>query len=149
MSITIAVCTDIDASPAVVWAAVEHIESHVEWMKDAVSVTFRGSARGGVGTEFDCLTRVGPLRTRDHFVITRWRPGAGMGIEHRGTVTGTGEFRLRAVGDGRTLFCWEERLRFPWWLGGVMGEQLGRPILARIWRGNLVRLKTKIETGPS
>lgn len=145
MSIAITVCTDIAVPPAAVWAAVEHIESHVDWMKDAVSVTFRGSARGGVGAEFDCLTRVGPLQTRDHFVVTQWRPGECMGIEHRGAVTGSGEFRLQPIGDAGTHFCWEEQLRFPWWLGGVIGEQLGKPILARIWRGNLARLKAKIE----
>jgi hypothetical protein len=145
VTVAIAVCTDIDAPRATVWAAVEHIESHVEWMKDAVSVSFRGSVRRGVGAEFDCLTRIGPLRTRDHFVVTAWQPGEGMGIEHHGAVTGTGEFRLEAIRDSATRFCWEERLRFPWWLGGVIGEQLGKPILVRIWRGNLVRLKATIE----
>jgi uncharacterized protein YndB with AHSA1/START domain len=146
MSITIEVCTEINAPPAIVWDAVEHIESHVEWMKDAVSVTFRGSAHRGVGAEFDCLTRVGPLRTRDHFVVTKWQPGECMGIEHRGAVTGSAEFRLQPGRSAGTHFCWEERLRFPWFLGGVAGEQIGKPILARIWRGNLDRLKAKIES---
>ena len=49
-----------------------------------------------------------------------------MGIEHRGAVTGDGEFRLRPVAGGdATEFCWEERLRFPWWLGGAAGERSG------------------------
>ena len=34
MSITITVCTDIAAPPATVWAAVEHIESHHEYVRD-------------------------------------------------------------------------------------------------------------------
>ena len=69
-----------------------------------------------------------------------------MGIEHRGAVTGTGEFRLRPLAGGdATDFCWEERLTFPWWLGSVAGEQLGRPVLTRIWAGNLRRLKSKVE----
>ena len=35
MSVRIRVCTTIDAPPATVWAAIEHIESHMEWMADA------------------------------------------------------------------------------------------------------------------
>jgi uncharacterized protein YndB with AHSA1/START domain len=145
MSVTITVCTTIDAPPATVWAAVEHIESHVEWMKDAVRITFKSSQHGGVGAEFECLTRVGPLSTTDNFVVTRWEPEALMGIEHRGAVTGDAEFRLHGDGNHRTRFCWEERLRFPWWLGGVVGERVGAPVLRHLWKGNVARLKASIE----
>ena len=131
MSVTVTICTTIDASPTAVWSAVENIESHTDWMKDAVRIT--------------CLTRVGPLFTTDRFVVTQWRPGELMGIEHRGAVTGDAEFRLESAGDQRTRFCWEERLRFPWWLGGVVGERVGSPVLRRLWSGNVARLKASIE----
>lgn len=143
--ITIRVCTTITAPPDAVWAAVERIERHVDWMQDAESITFRSAEHAGVGAEFDCLTRVGPLHTTDHFVVTVWEPGAAMGIAHRGAVTGEGEFRILPWGDGATQFCWEERLRFPWWMGGPAGEQAGKPVLRRLWRGNLARLKAQIE----
>ena len=147
MSVTIHVCTTIAAPPDAVWRAVEHIESHTEWMLDAESITFRGDQRAGVGAAFDCLTRVGPLHTNDHFVVTRWEPDVAMGIEHRGAVTGVGEFRLRPLAGGAsTDFCWEETLTFPWWLGSLAGERFGRPVLKRIWEGNLRRLKAKIES---
>ena len=130
MSVAIHICTTIAASPEEVWRAVERIETHTEWMLDAESITFRSEQHSGVGAAFDCVTRVGPLHTTDHFVVTRWEPGCAMGIEHRGAVTGTGEFRLRPLAGGdATDFCWEERLTFPWWLAGVAGEQLGRPVL--------------------
>ena len=146
MSVTIKVCTTIAASADTVWNAVEQVESHVEWMLDAESITFRSAQHAGVGAAFDCVTRVGPLRTTDRFVITVWEPGAAMGIEHRGAVTGRGEFRLRPDPDATaTEFCWEERLVFPWWLGSRIGEQFGRPVLRRIWAGNLSRLKARIE----
>jgi uncharacterized protein YndB with AHSA1/START domain len=145
MTITVTVCTTIDASPATVWAAVEDIESHTDWMKDAVRITFKSEPHRGVGAEFECLTRVGPLFTTDKFVVTRWRPGEVMGIEHRGAVTGNAEFRLEPHGDARTSFCWEERLRFPWWLGGIVGERVGGPVLRRLWSGNIARLKASIE----
>ena len=150
MSVTIKVGITIAASPADVWAAVERIESHTEWMLDAERITFRTEQHAGVGAEFDCLTRVGPLSTTDHFAVTRWEPGVAMGIEHRGAVTGTGEFTLAPV-DGpvgagtRTQFTWEETLRFPWWLGGPVGEVAGKPVLELIWKGNLRRLKAKVE----
>ncbi len=80
-------------------------------------------------------------------MVTRWEPGAVMGIEHRGAVTGVGEFRLRPLAAGvSTQFCWEETLTFPWWLGSAAGEQFGRPVLKRIWEGNLRRLKVKVES---
>jgi len=150
VSTTIHIAVMIDASPDTVWRAIEQIETHVEWMADAETITFRSEAHSGVGAEFDCLTKVGPLRTTDRFVVTRWDPGVAMGIEHRGAVTGIGEFTLAPV-DGptgvgtRTQFTWEETLRFPWWLGGPVGEVVGKPVLERIWKGNLRRLKAKVE----
>jgi hypothetical protein len=47
-----------------------------------------------------------------------------------------------------TEFCWEETLTFPWWLGRAAGERFGRPVLKRIWEGNLRRLKARVEAGP-
>jgi hypothetical protein len=69
-----------------------------------------------------------------------------MGVEHRGVVRGSGVFTLRELGKARTVFSWEERLTFPWWLGGVVGERVAGPMLAHIWRGNLARLKHIVET---
>ena len=145
MTVRIRVCTTIEASPAAVWAEIEHIDRHVEWMADAVEVTFLGKRRAGVGTEFASLTRVGPLRANDVAIVTEWEPRRAMGIVHRGVVTGTGRFTLRRKRHDRTRFCWEERLRFPWWMGGIVGERFGKPVLKRIWRANLRTLKTRIE----
>ncbi len=114
MSVTIHICTTIAATPDDVWRAVERIETHTEWMLDAETITFRSEQHDGVGAEFDCLTKVGPLHTTDRFVVTRWEPGVAMGIEHRGAVTGVGEFRLRPLAGGvSTEFCWEETPRLP------------------------------------
>jgi hypothetical protein len=143
--ITVRVCTMIDAPLDTVWASVEHIERHTEWMQDAVSIEFESEQRAGVGTAFSCLTRIGPLSTTDHFVVTGWEPPMMMGIEHLGAVKGDADFRLRALGRAHTEFCWEERLHFPWWMGGVAGEQVAKPVLARVWRGNVARLRRSIE----
>ena len=141
-------CTTIGAPVDVVWRSIESIETHTEWMADAESITFRTDQHAGVGTEFDCLTRVGPLSTVDTMKVTEWEPGSVMGIEHRGLVTGTGRFTLQAVGVGLTEFCWTEELRFPARLGGPVGARVARPILQRVWRANLRRLRAWAEAWP-
>jgi len=138
-------CTTIGAPVEQVWRTVEDIETHTRWMADAESITFLGDQRRGVGTEFDCRTRVGPLATTDRMRVTEWEPGAVMGIEHRGLVTGSGRFTLRRLGAGLTEFCWTEELRFPATMGGGLGERVARPVFARLWRGNLARLRELAE----
>ena len=145
MSIRIRVATTIEASPATTWSAIEQIDSHVAWMADAESITFTTSQRSGVGTAFDCRTRIGPIRLIDAMSITQWVPMEAMGVDHRGVVRGSGVFTLRPMSDERTRFSWEERLTFPWWLGGPVGEWIAKPLLTRIWRGNLTRLKHIVE----
>ncbi len=138
-------CITIGAPVETVWHTVESVEDHTEWMADAESITFITDQRVGVGTEFDCLTRVGPLSTVDRMRITEWEPNAAMGIEHRGMVTGSGRFTLHPAGYGLTTFCWDEELHFPVWMGGKLGERAGRPVLMRIWRANLTRLRDLAE----
>ena len=142
----IRLCTTIGAPVERVWRTVEDISTHTEWMADAESITFVSEQRSGVGTQFDCLTRVGPLSTVDRMRITEWEPEAVMGIEHHGLVTGSGRFTLRASGAGLTEFCWDEDLHFPIWMGGAIGERGSRPVLLRIWRANLARLRTLAES---
>ena len=72
MSISIRVATTIEASPEKTWTLVEQIDSHVAWMADAESITFTTQQRRGVGTAFDCQTRIGPVRLVDAMLITRW-----------------------------------------------------------------------------
>jgi carbon monoxide dehydrogenase subunit G len=143
---TVRVGVTIDAPPDAVWAAVEPIERHVDWMTDAVSITFTGPSTRGVGTTFDCLTKVGPFHTVDHMRITEWEPALLMGIRHEGLVTGAGRFTLEPVAGERTSFTWTEDLRFPWWMGARVGARLAAPAFRRIWNGNLTRLKHLVET---
>jgi len=135
----------INASPAATWRVVEPIEHHVDWMVDAESIRFNGGQTRGVGTAFDCITRVGPIRLNDRMTVTEWEAGKRMGIEHHGIVTGRGRFTLRRSRGGRTRFTWKEHLVFPWWIGGPVGAILAKPVLRAIWRRNLRRLKTIVE----
>lgn len=135
----------VDAPPDRVWAELEQIEQHTEWMRDATEIRFVGEARRGAGTTFECDTRVGPLTTTDVMEITAWEPNERMAVEHRGAVSGSGEFTLHPVGDGRTEIRWSEDLRFPWYFGGPAGARGSRPILRRLWQGNLERLAERID----
>ena len=141
----IKVAITIDAPPRDTWQVVSPIEHHVDWMADAESIRFVGAQTRGVGTTFDCVTKVGPIRLTDRMSVTEWEPGRSMGIEHRGVVTGRGRFTLRRRRGGRTRFTWNERLTFPWWMGGPVGAVAAKPILRAVWRRNLRRLKTIVE----
>ena len=166
----------IAASPADVWYAIQDVESHTEWMRDAVAIRFLGHQRQGAGTRFVCDTKIGPFSLSDVMEITEWSPGQRMGVRHSGLVAGEGAFTLVKVEsgedegndseDGRetaessdgkdaskakdastahTYFQWEEKLRFPWRLGGPVTALAAWPVLRSMWKGNLLRLKTKIE----
>jgi len=140
----IRVQTTIDASPGAVWRRLADIADHVSWMADAVAIRFTGDRRTGVGTTFECETKVGPLRTLDVMEITEWRENEAMGVRHAGLVTGTGRFLLQRRRRGRTRLTWDEQLSFPWWMGGAVGGVVARPVLRAIWRGNLRRLAARV-----
>ena len=135
----------IDATPAEVWEVVREVEDHVDWMADAVAIRFRSDQRAGVGTVFECDTKVGPARLTDVMEITEWVDGAVIGVKHTGLVTGTGRFTLTPAGPGRTEFRWDEELRFPAWMGGPLRDPVGARVLGAIWRRNLARLKSIVE----
>jgi hypothetical protein len=145
----IRVSAEYDATPSTVWAAVEQVDTHVDWMADAELIRFVTDRTEGVGTRFDCITKIGPVRLTDRMEITEWQPGATMGVRHTGVVSGTGRFTITPLDGGRrTRFAWEEDLRFPWWLGGPIGSAVGgRTVMRRIWAGNLERLRPLVEHG--
>lgn len=144
----ISVSIELAATPAAVWSVVADVGSHVEWMADAAEIRFTTDQRSGVGTTFDCETRVGPLRTTDRMEITTWSPAREMGVRHVGLVRGEGAFRLFPLdGGARTLFDWTEELRFPWYLGGPVAAAAAAPVLRIIWLRNLRALRTRLADG--
>lgn len=133
-------------------------------MRDAVAIRFLGHQRQGTGTRFVCDTKIGPFSLSDVMEITEWSPGQRMGVRHAGLVAGEGAFILVKVehdedeGNDRedtinekvsstphTYFQWDEKLRFPWRLGGPIAAAAAWPILRWMWKGNLQRLKARIE----
>lgn len=144
----VTVSIDLEATPEAVWAIVEPIERHIDWMADAVAIRFETEQTRGVGTKFLCDTKVGPIKLVDHMEITSWTPATAtqdgaMGVKHTGIVTGSGIFTLEPLAGGqRTKFTWTEDLDFPWYLGGRLGEIIGgKLILGFIWKRNLKALE--------
>lgn len=135
----------IDAPPQRVWAWLGDISSHPRWMSDAVAVRFTSPSTRGVGTTFECETRVGPFRLTDTMEVTEWKEGRVLAVRHTGAVSGTGRFVVRRRWRGGTSLTWHERLAFPWWMGGPFAAVVAAPVLRRIWRRDLAALKRLAE----
>lgn len=145
--VMIAVEAELDAPPDVVWEDIKDIRSHTQWMHDAESIWFTSESTSGVGTTFDCQTKVGPISLNDVMEITEWVEDDRMGVRHSGIVTGEGVFRLQPLGHDRTLFSWNEELIFPFWMGGPLRNPVGGFILKLIWKRNLQNLAGRFRAG--
>ena len=145
----ISVETIIEASLEEVWESVANIQSHVNWMDDAVSIDFIGDRQQGIGTTFDCETKIGPFKLPDRIEITEWGESKTIGVSHKGLVSGRGRFTLLQLNPIRTTFTWEESLVFPFWMGGPLRNPIGKKILESVWKQNLKNLKELIESGSS
>jgi uncharacterized protein YndB with AHSA1/START domain len=135
----------IEAPLEQVWAAAADLESHADWMADAESIAFLTARRRGIGTRMEVATRVGPFRTKDIMEVTEWEDRRRIGVRHTGLVTGVGAFEIEALDAATTRFTWQERLAFPWYLGGPLTALVASPVLALIWKRNLARLKQQLE----
>ncbi len=133
----------VDERRVAVWSDLADIDSHVEWMRDATAIRSPSTAEFGVGTTFEADTVVGPIHLVDQMEITEWRPGEAIGVRHVGVVIGDGRFTLEELPSNRTRLVWHERLRFPWWLGGAIGERIAAPMLRALMRGNLRRFAAR------
>ena len=141
MSKTIKVSTTINAPIKTVWNEVSRLENHTNWMNDAEKIDFLSENNSGMGTEMKVLTKIGPIKLYDYMTVTNWVVEKSIAVDHIGIVTGKGEFKLEEIDENNTKFNWEETLKFPIYLGGVIGEFFGAPILKLIWRKNLKNLK--------
>jgi len=146
MSKTIEVETLIYASLDDVWNEVSKIENHSKWMKDAINIDFQTDNKSGVGTKIKVLTKIGPIKLNDFMTFTKWEEKKSIGVDHVGIVTGKGEMKFEKIDENTTKFKWTETLKFPIYLGGVIGELFGKPVLELIWKQNLNNLKKIIET---
>ncbi len=113
-------------------------------MREMRDVRVVGSQREGVGVEAEATVRIGGIATRDRIRVTRWEPPAVLEIEHLGWVGGLGYMELSPTDEGSNLF-WRETLAPPWGFLGRLGIRAYRPLLRRIFQGDLERLRALIE----
>lgn len=128
------------------WTHLADLGSHVDWMADAESIRFTSSPTRGPGTTFECVTKVGPLTTVDKMKVVEWVEGSCVAVQHTGLIVGMGRFELVGLGPDACKISWTEDLRFPWYLGGVLTAFAAKPVLKRIWMGNLRRFRAICET---
>lgn len=141
----IEISQDIAAPADQAWMHLADLASHPMWMKDALSIEFASETTRGTGTTMIVPTRVGPFRTRDVIEVTGWVEGQSIRVDHKGLISGSGEFTIQGHAN-RSTVTWRERLHFPWWLGGGMTGWLASPILKHIWKGNLERFAGLVES---
>ena len=135
--------TVLDAPPDVVWDDLADVAQPRRVDGGRAGDPVPVGADDGVGTRFECDTKIGPLTLTDVMEITEWKPGKAMGVRHTGLITGTGRFTLRRARHGRTHFQWKEQLTYPTCLGGRFGAFVSKPALRWVWRRNLRRLAAR------
>ena len=141
MSKRIEISTVINKPINVVWDEVKIMENHVNWMEDAVKIDILSENNSGLNTKMNVLTKVGPITLNDIITVTEWKEKESIGVIHEGIVTGEGVFYLTSLDESKTKFQWVEILKFPFYLGGPLGEIFGGLILKLIWNKNLKNLK--------
>jgi hypothetical protein len=111
-------------------------------MADARRITFTSEQTRGVGTSFDCLTRLGPFRTVDRMTVTEWEPGQAMGIEH--PAWSPARAASRSPRTARDHLLVDRGAAIP--VVDGRPDQRSRPgRCSAVWRRNLRRLRQLVE----
>src|SRR5258705_10276993 len=111
----------IDAPPGLVWREVSDIGGHARWQVDVRSIAFTSGRVRGVGTTYDCDTKLGLVRMVIPMEVIHWDEGRSIGVRYEGTLRGGGRITLARKRRRRTKITWSARVHFPWWLGGPVG----------------------------
>lgn len=135
---------EIRRPPGAVWPFLVDWERLDTWMEEISDVHVTSERREGVGVEADATVRLGGISTRDRIRVTRWEPPTVLEIAHLGWVRGTGYMELSPTAGGSHL-TWRETLIPPWGLAGRVGLWAFRPLIGRVFRRDLRRLKELVE----
>ena len=130
MTVSLELTVDVDAPVERTWAGATDWARQGEWM---LGTTVRGTVQNGVGVGggIEAFTGVGKLGFLDTMEVTRWEPPLVCHVLHTGRVVrGTGEFEVRARGEGKSTFVWREDLDLPLGFLGRLGWPLVRPLFA-------------------
>jgi len=134
----------IDAPIERVWTELADIEGQPRWMREMKAVRLLTPPPPGVGTVGEADVRIFGIGVSDPVTITEWEPPRSFAIVHEGVFSGGGVIELEPGADGTTTIVrWDETIVPPVlpWLGGV----IGRPVLGRIFQGDLERFRDLVE----
>lgn len=123
--------------PEVVWRLITDWEHQDDWMLEAGDFVITSAHREGLGVEGKATVSIGGITTRDTVRVTGWEPNRRLAIEHVGWVSGEAEMLLAPLDDGTTHLYWREHLRPPWGVVGLIGLNLFKPLMRRIFSKDL------------
>jgi uncharacterized protein YndB with AHSA1/START domain len=135
----------IGRSTAAVWPYLVDWERLDRWMEEISDVRVTTSHREGVGVEASATVRIAGISTRDRIRVTRWEPPHVLEIAHLGWVRGRGLMELSPGADRRSRLLWTETLIPPWGAVGALGMRASLPLMRRVFRRDLVRLRELVE----
>ncbi len=141
MTVRIVSGVEIAVTKEVLWRYLIDFEDQPRWMKDAIEIRVKQRSEEVVGTVFETLTKVGPLKTIDVMEVVGVIENKMIEIEHQGLIGGRGFFEVHDFTSGNCLFYWIEELTFPWHLGGPVTEQLAGVVLRQIFQRDLNNLR--------
>lgn len=134
---------EIDAPIETVWDVVADVGRQPEWMMEMSDLRMLTDPPLGVGSRGEATVTIAGISTTDPVTISAFEPPRRFGIVHEGRISGDGLIALasRAVG-GPTIVEWQERLFPP--VFPYVGAAIMRPVLRRIFQGDLERLATMV-----
>jgi hypothetical protein len=140
---TIRMSAEVDAPIETVWDVVADVGRQPEWMAEMSDLRMLTDPPLGVGSRGEATVTIAGISTTDPVTVSLFQPPRRYGIVHEGRISGDGLIALasRAVG-GPTIVEWEERLFPP--VFPYVGAAVMRPVLRRIFQGDLDRLATMV-----
>lgn len=145
MTLRIVSGVEIATTKEVLWRYLINFEDQPRWMKDAIEIRVRQRSDEIVGTTFETLTKVGPLKTTDVMQVVSVIENRMIEIEHQGLIGGRGFFEVHDFTPGNCIFYWIEELTFPWYLGAAITEQLAGIVLRQIFQRDLNNLRDLVQ----
>lgn len=137
----------VDRPAAAVWPYLVDWERLDLWMEEISDVRVTTSHREGVGVEAEATVRIAGISTRDRIRVTSWEPPHVLEIAHLGWVSGRGLMELSPGPERSSLLLWTEALVPPWGIVGALGMRASLPLMRRVFRRDLVRLRDLVEAG--
>lgn len=141
--------TVVKASVQRVWNVLVDWEAQPCWMVDARSVTVLSPHREGPDVVLRCRTAIaGGLVVNDCMVTTDWLEHSTIGVRHLGPlIRGVGAFELQPAPAGTHVVWWEDLNPPLGRVGELVAGAVVVPLVSRVFRSSLARLKTLCETG--